>query len=71
MHNAINIEIMIGRDIFMTNERKLSSIESSFKMENQPFDPACRKRVQKVLSNKMTVSDAIAELNKKYRGFKL
>lgn len=50
----------------MTNERKLSSIEASFKMENMSFDLACRERVQKVLNNTMTVSDAIAELKRKY-----
>ncbi len=51
----------------MTTNRKLTSIESSFKMENIQFDKECRQRVQGVLSDKITVSDAIAELNKKYR----
>jgi hypothetical protein len=50
----------------MTIERKVSSIESSFSMENLKFDDECRKRVKAVLTDKVTVSDAIAELNKKY-----
>lgn len=50
----------------MTDDRKLSSIEANFKMENMLFDAECRLRVKKVLTNTMTVTDAITELNKKY-----
>ncbi len=50
----------------MTNERRLSSMEASFKMEDMPFDSSCRKRVQDILNNTTTVSDAIKELNRKY-----
>ena len=35
-------------------------------MENMSFDTECRLRVKKVLTNRMTVTDAITELNKKY-----
>ena len=51
----------------MTIERKVSSIESSFSMENLNFDEECRNRVKAVLSDKVAVADVIAELNKKYR----
>ena len=47
-------------------DRKVSSIESSFQMENMLFDEECRKRVKDVLTKNMPVVDAIAELNKKY-----
>ncbi len=50
----------------MTINRKLSSIESSFRMENMNFDKECRNRVKGILSNKIVVNDAISELNKKY-----
>ena len=50
----------------MTVDRKVSSIESSFQMENMLFDEECRKRVKDVLTKNMPVVDAIAELNKKY-----
>lgn len=50
----------------MTTERKVSSIESSFAMENLKFDDECRSRVKKVLEDKLKVADAIEELNKKY-----
>lgn len=50
----------------MTIERKVSSMESSFKMENMQFDKECRVRVKGILSDKITVAEAIAELNKKY-----
>ena len=50
----------------MTIERKESSIESSFRMENLKFDDECRKRVKGILTDRVTVSDVIAELNKKY-----
>ena len=54
----------------MTDDRKLSSIEANFKMENMLFDAECRLRVKKVLTNRMTVTDAIIELNKKYEKIK-
>lgn len=50
----------------MIIDRKVSSIESSFQMENMLFDEECRKRVKDVLTKNMPVVDAIAELNKKY-----
>ena len=50
----------------MTIDRKVSSIESSFKLENMKFDEECRTRVKEVLSGKIVISDAIEELNKKY-----
>ncbi len=55
-----------GRDTSMTIDRKVSSIESSFKMESMPFDTECRKRVRDILIKKVSVEDAIAELNRKY-----
>ena len=48
----------------MTVDRRVSSIESSFKM---PFDAECRQRVRNVLTKKVSATDAISELNKKYR----
>ena len=33
----------------MTIDRRVSSIESSFKMESMPFDAECRQRVRDVL----------------------
>ena len=50
----------------MTNDRRLSSMEASFRMENMPFDSSCCKRVQSVFNNILPVSDAIEELNRKY-----
>ncbi len=50
----------------MTNEKRLRSMEASFKMEDRPFDSSCRKRVRNVLNNTTTVADAIEELNRKY-----
>lgn len=55
-----------GRDTRMTIDRKVSSIEASFQMENMPFDTECRKRVRDVLVKKVSAADAIAELNRKY-----
>ena len=55
------------KDTRMTIERMVSSIESSFSMESLMFDDECRKRVKAVLTDKVTVPEAIAELNKKYR----
>ena len=51
----------------MTVDRKVSSIVSSFRMENMPFDAACRQRVKNVLVKKVSAADAIIELNKKYK----
>ena len=51
----------------MTPERKLTSIESSFDMEDLPFDEECRDRIKKILKGTFTVQEAIAELNKKYK----
>lgn len=56
-----------GRDTSMTVDRKVSSIEASFKMEGMPFDTECRRRVKDVLVKKVSAADAIAELNRKYR----
>lgn len=58
----------VGRrkDASMTVERRTSSIEASFSMESMPFDVECRQRVKNVLGRKISASDAIAELNKKY-----
>lgn len=50
----------------MTVDRKISSIESGFRMEGMTFDEECRKRVKDVLEKNMSVADAIAELNRKY-----
>ena len=50
----------------MKVERKVSSIESSFKMENMKFDAECRQRVMNVLTDKVSATDAISDLNKKY-----
>ncbi len=50
----------------MTVDRQVSSIESSFQMENMLFDEECRKRVKDVLEKNISVADAIAELNRKY-----
>lgn len=50
----------------MTVDKRVSSIESSFKMEDMQFDNECRKRVKSVLEEKISVSDAILQLNKKY-----
>ena len=32
-----------------------------------PFDAECRQRVRNVLTKKVSATDAISELNKKYR----
>lgn len=50
----------------MVMNRRVSSIESSFRMENMPFDDECRKRVKNILEDKISVADALSELNKKY-----
>ena len=51
----------------MAPERKLTNIESSFAMEDLPFDGECRDRIKKILKGTFTVQEAIAELNKKYK----
>ena len=51
----------------MTIDRRVSSIESSFKMENMPFDAECCQRVKDVLTKKISAADAITELNKRFR----
>jgi hypothetical protein len=56
-----------GKDTRMIVDRRVSSIESSFKMESMPFDAECRQRVRNVLTKKVSATDAISELNKKYR----
>ena len=50
----------------MTANRKVSSIESSFRMENMLFDNECRNRVRDIIEDKISVSDALLELDKKY-----
>lgn len=50
----------------MTVDRKVSSIESSFRMENMKFDNECRNRVAGILSGRISSAEAISELNKKY-----
>ena len=55
------------KDTRMTVDRRVSSIESSFKMEGMPFDAECRQRVKNVLAKKVSAAYAISELNKKYR----
>lgn len=51
----------------MIIDRKVSSIESSFRMENILFNGECRRRVEDVLAKNVSAADAIAELNRKYR----
>ena len=50
----------------MTTDRKVSSMESSFRMENMEFDIECRRRVAGIISGTNSSAEAIAELNKKY-----
>ena len=51
----------------MTPERKLTNIESSFAMEDFPFDEECIDRIKKILKGTLSVQEAIAGLNKKYQ----
>ena len=51
----------------MTPEIKLTNIESSFAMEDLPFDEECRDRIKKILKGTLSVQEAIVELNKKYK----
>lgn len=50
----------------MIIDRKVSSIESSFRMENILFNGECRRRVKDVLAKNVSAANAIAELNEKY-----
>lgn len=50
----------------MTVDRKISSIESGFRMEGMLFDEECRRRVKGVLTKNISAAAAITELNKKY-----
>lgn len=50
----------------MIIDRKVSSIESSFRMENILFNGECRRRVEDVLAKNVSAANAIAELNEKY-----
>lgn len=51
----------------MKTDKQLSSIESSFAMEDLHFDEECRNRVKSVLNGTLSVKDAIAELDEKYK----
>lgn len=51
----------------MTPERKLTSIESSFAIEDLPFDEECKDRIRNILKGTLDVQDAIAELDEKYK----
>ena len=51
----------------MTPEIKLTNIESSFAMEDLPFDEECRDRIKKILEGTLSIQEAIAESNKKYK----
>ena len=51
----------------MASERKLTNIESSFAMEDLPFDEECRDRIKKILEGTLSIQEAIAKLNKKYQ----
>lgn len=53
--------------VSMIIDRKVSSIESSFQLEDMLFDGECRRRVKSVLTKNISAADAIAELNRKYR----
>ena len=50
----------------MTIDRKSSSIEANFSMENMEFDDECRTWVKDIREKKVTVADSILELNQKY-----
>ena len=51
---------------YMNTKREYNNIQSSFAMEGLQFDDECAKRVLSVLNGKMTVQDAIAEIDAKY-----
>lgn len=67
-HLCIPLDVqMMEKDTYMTVDRQISSIESGFRIEGMPFNEECRKRVKDVLEKNISVADAIAELNRKYR----
>ena len=67
-HLCIPLDVqMMKKGYHMMIDRKVSSIESSFRIEGMLFNEECRKRVKDVLTKSITVADAIAELNKKYK----
>ena len=47
----------------MTIDRKVNSLESSFRMEGMDFDSECIERVKGILSGEILVSDAITSRN--------
>ena len=51
----------------MDIKREYNNIQSSFTMEDLIFDDECAKRVKSVLSGELSVQDAIAELDEKYK----
>ena len=51
----------------MNTKREYNNIQSSFAMEDLMFDEECAKRVKSVLSGELSVQDAIAELDEKYK----
>ena len=51
----------------MNIKREYNNIQSSFAMEDLIFDEECAKRVKSVLSGELSVQDAIAELDEKYK----
>ena len=51
----------------MNTKREYNNIQSSFTIEDLIFDDECVKRVKSVLSGELSVQDAIAELDEKYK----
>lgn len=51
----------------MNTNREYKNIESSFAMEGLSFDDECARRVLSVLNGTMTVEEAIAEIDAKYK----
>ena len=51
----------------MNTKREYKNIQSSFAMEDLIFNNECAQRVKSVLSGELSVQDAIAELDKKYK----
>ena len=51
----------------MNTKREYNNIQSSFTMEDLVFDDEIAKRVKSVLSGELSVQDAIAELDEKYK----
>lgn len=62
----LDVQMMKKGYHMMIIDRKVSSIESSFRIEDTLFDEECRRRVKGVLTKNISVADAIAELNRKY-----